>query len=484
MSGFYARLRSVAGNTSAAAAGRIIAGGFAVIATAVLARTLGPGSFGQYSAILAVLYLFNAAADLGLYNYLSKEIAVAENPSTLWGHVLGIRLVSLCVFLGLGSVIALVSLGLSGASVWAVVLAAFVFAIQSVTQLVLAVLQKHLAVHIAAAAEVVARILQVALTFFVAIRVPTIEAFIGVLVLSSLVQLVMTLGVAKQFIALRPKKFSAHWITIIKDAIPIGISLIFTLIYFRLDTVLLAILRTDREVGVYNLSYKVLENLIFFPAMFTGLLMPKIARAAANNMPRDVQKIVTFACTVVVAGALPMVVGGWFLAGPLVALLGGGAFLEAAVPLRILLFATALIFLGTVLGTTTIALGLQKKAMWVYLAAMVFNVAVNLMLIPSFGYYAAAAVTVATEFLVDLGLLFVLLPVVRPNIRVRVLGAIVVATAVMAVPLVLFAAPFFDAVGVLALAPFLVGCPLLFAGVFLALGGITLEDRALLFTHE
>src|SRR3989344_3505116 len=104
MRGFYKRLSSVAGNTSAAAAGRIIAGGFAVIATAVLARTLGPGSFGEYSAILATLYLFNAAADLGLYNYLSKEIAVTENPSTLWGHVLGIRLVSLCVFLGLGSV--------------------------------------------------------------------------------------------------------------------------------------------------------------------------------------------------------------------------------------------------------------------------------------------------------------------------------------------------------------------------------------------
>ena len=483
MGGFYKRLGSVAGNTAAAAAGRIIAGGFAFIAIALLARALGPDSFGEYSAILATLYLFNAAADLGLYNYLSREIAVSENPSLLWGNVLGVRLAALTVFLGLGSIVTLVVLGLSEASFAALILAAALFAIQSVTQLVLAVLQKHLAVHSAAAAEVVARILQVVLTLFVAIRVPTIEAFIGVLVLSSLVQLLMTLGAAKQFITLRPEWFSAHWLTIIKETIPIGISLIFTLIYFRLDTVLLAILRTDREVGVYNLSYKVLENLIFFPAMFTGLLMPRIARAAANNMPREVQKIVTFACTVVVAGALPMVVGGWFLAQPLVAVLGGGAFLEAAVPLQILLFATALIFLGTALGTTTIALGLQKKAMWVYLVAMVFNVAVNLIAIPSFGYYAAALVTVATELLVDLGLLCVLFPVVRPNIRARALGAIVVATAVMAVPLVLFAAPLFDAVGAFALVPFLVGCPLLFASVFLALGGIAPEDRALLFTH-
>jgi O-antigen/teichoic acid export membrane protein len=104
----------------------------------------------------------------------------------------------------------------------------------------------------------------------------------------------------------------------------------------------------------------------------------------------------------VVLGA-PLVAAGLVLAPQIIELAGGEDFADAAEPLRILLAAGALAWVNGVFGFALIARDRQASALWLNLAALTFNVALNFLLIPRYGIVVAAIVTVASELLILIG---------------------------------------------------------------------------------
>jgi len=68
--------------------------------------------------------------------------------------------------------------------------------------------------------------------------------------------------------------------------------------------------------------------------------------------------------------------------------------------LRILSLAIFLSYFNHLTGFTIVALGKQRLYFSVALAALAFNVLLNLLVIPKFSYYGAAGVTILTETLI------------------------------------------------------------------------------------
>jgi O-antigen/teichoic acid export membrane protein len=198
----------------------------------------------------------------------------------------------------------------------------------------------------------------------------------------------------------------SYWKKIIREAIPIAISVILTLVYFKIDSIFLSLNFINRfspsplsDVGIYGIAYKVLEGLIFFPAMFVGLIMPLLSGSAVSDK-EQFKKIFQKTLNVLIIFIVPLVVGVLILAMPIVKLIGGNNFIESAPVLRILSFAVGLIFLGSLFGNSIIALNRQKIGAWIYFGGMIFNIVTNLIFIPKYRYLGAAGTTVATEFLV------------------------------------------------------------------------------------
>ena len=77
--------------------------------------------------------------------------------------------------------------------------------------------------------------------------------------------------------------------------------------------------------------------------------------------------------------------------------LAGGLFKVLSL---MLVFALA----NGVLGQGVFALGLDRQYVWTASVAAIFNVSGNLLLIPAYGVWAAAWMTVATEVVLGLGL--------------------------------------------------------------------------------
>jgi|SRR3989344_170901 len=474
--------QTVAANTLISAAARLFGGVLALVSIGIVTRSLGPGFFGEYSAILAFLYLFSIAADLGLYQYVLRESSrPGANERSLFSVTFSIRLAALSVILSIGVVAALVFVPLSPASRIGIPLAAVAFWLQSLVQLSMAPLQKRLKAYWAALAEIAGRVLQLGLSVIIAVLGGSVVLFLVALVASSFLQFAVHYRAVRQYLPFRLSFSLPVAKGIIRESLPIAIGLLFTLVYFRMDTVMLSFLRPPEDVGLYNLAYKMLEYLIFFPAMFVGLIMPRLSLEAVENL-KAFRVTLQRLFEVIMFAAMPLMIGGFFLAPLLVEALGGKDFLQAVSPLRILLVAAALIFLGNVFGSAVIALGQQRRAVWAYGIGMVLNFGLNLIFIPRFSYVAAATSTVLTEFVVTFGLMCICARASGGYIRtMRVLYALA-ASIVMAIPF-MFLGDISHKLGIFALIPYLIICPALYILSLRMFRGITQEHIDLLRAH-
>ena len=94
-------------------------------------------------------------------------------------------------------------------------------------------------------------------------------------------------------------------------------------------------------------------------------------------------------------------------ATPIVTLFYGSAFGGSAVALQIIIWSAAAMYVGIILGNTFITANLQRLGMKLAMGAVVFNIALNVLVIPQYSYLGASATTVATEaFLVCLSIFF------------------------------------------------------------------------------
>ena len=374
---------------------------------------LGTERFGEYTTITAYLSMFVILADLGLQALMTREISrlrdgITEIASTFFT----LRLLSSAVFLLFG-VAASLLFPYSGAVKFGMVIAVSGMFFLSVSQLLLGIFQKHLAMHITAIAEIAGRGLQLLLVYIIFrgnVQYPilTLYLFLGAMSVASLFIFVLQYFFARKYIKIGWRADFAQWKAILKVSWPIALSIVFTLIYFKIDTIFLSLMKPPGDVGIYGVAYRVLESLIFFPAMFAGIMLPILSKDAAEADLSNFRETFAKALRVITIFAIPVTVGGVILSYSIANLIGGKEFVAAGAPLQALFVATGIIFFGNLFGRVIIALDLAKRAILAYLFGVILNVVLNLMFIPKYTYMGAAWTTVATELLITAFLFYLI----------------------------------------------------------------------------
>ena len=397
-------MASLSHNIGIATGGRIIVNLIGVVIVGMMARTLGPEGFGQYNAVFAYLFLFNVLADMGLYTLLVREISRdGADESGITSKLFTFRLVLIVASSMLAIIVALF---LPYASVirLGIILASLSVICSSLVQVLMGVFQKHLALQWASIADIATRLVQLlGIYLLISWRRAGVIPFIGVVVVAGFVQIFLTMLFAYRLVPFRLRIDIPYWRSMLGESLPIAVSLIFVLLYFKIDTVMLSLMKPAYDVGVYSVGYKVLEVVIFFPAMYIGLVMPLLSKFASD--PTQFKIIFKKAAGVLAWGAIPTIIGLIVFSKNIVDILGGADFVRDAAPVLVILsFAVGIIFFGNLGGNAIIALGIQRRGMWIYGAGAVFNIIANIIFIPRYSYTAAAWTTVATELLVTIGM--------------------------------------------------------------------------------
>jgi O-antigen/teichoic acid export membrane protein len=198
---------------------------------------------------------------------------------------------------------------------------------------------------------------------------------------------------------MRPPKFHlepARWVSLLRFGLPFALIQISLTFAFRFDTLILGNNFSDDVVGWYNAAYTLTRSLLIVTSAFITALMPTMAREHALD-PKAVLPWYFRSVRFIALIGLPLAVGGMILSDKIIPYLFGKDFELAILAFAILIWDTPLLMYTSICGNFTTAMLIEKKAAWVYGCEAVFNILMNLLLIPHYGILAASVVTVATE---------------------------------------------------------------------------------------
>ena len=430
-------VRKIAHNTLVQIGGKALTAVLVLFGFGVMTRYLGQEGFGFYTTVYAFLAIFGILVDLGLQMTTTQIISdPREDESRIMSNALTIRLIASLLFLGIAPLVALalpyptpVKLGIGLAA------GGFIFA--SLPATLTSLFQKRLVMYRVVAAEIVAKVLFVS-AVLLAVRLDGgLAGIIAAGVLDSFVTFCLLAYFARRYTMLRPAFEWSVWKKILATTWPIGLTIALNLIYFKGDIVIMSLLRSQPEVGIYGAPYKFLEALINIAYLFLGLILPLLAAAVAANDQTKLKKVVQSTFEVLVAVSVPLVVGGLFVGTPLMILIAGPAFAVSGELMKILLIAAAAICCAGLFGYAVVALKAQRRMIKFYALNAAVSIVGYIYLINRYSYWGAAWMTVATELFMLGSAAWVVWRTTgfRPNLTVALKALL--ASAVMALGLTL-----------------------------------------------
>ena len=425
--------RAVGRNTIVQFIGKIFSTVLGFATSVLILRYLHPEGNGQYTTAMAYLGFLSVVADLGLYLILVRDInKPGANAERIVGNLLALRWVSALVILLGGA--AIVSLfGFSHQENIAVLIGTGSFIAVAATQLLVGVFQSKLAMIYVAVGELIGRTVLLGVTWWVVARSGSLYAIMAAVVISTIANFIYVWWSARRFIHIRLHFDWAYWRSTLRDTLPIAISIVLNLIYFRADTIILRMSQGTYDVGLYGAAYKVLEILNTFPLMFVGLLLPALGAAFASNDHSTFQRIFQKGFDLLLMAVLPLIIGGCFLAVPILTLIGGHEYAPAAPVFRMLLVAVGALFLNSLSGHTVTIINRQRQMVWAYLSVAVIGLATYLILIPRISLYGAATGTIVSESLTAILGYMVVLRAMRFRLQFQLVGKTLLAAAMMVI---------------------------------------------------
>lgn len=391
--------KKIAYNSFVSVASRALATVVSLIIVGLMTRYLGKSGYGSYSTILAFVYVFTVLADLGLYSIAVRDISrEGADEEKIIKNAFSIRFLA-GLFLFLMGVIIVWFFPYSSLVKKGVAIGSIGFWFLSNVNVLIGLFQKHLRMEKVALAELAGRAVQLGLVWWIIRAEGTFLNLVWAMSLAGLVNFVLVFYFARRWVGLKLELDFSFWRRMLKQSLPLAAASVLVMVYFKLDTIMLSLMKDETAVGIYSVAYRVLENLIFLPTMFVGLLMPLFSRYFAGDLS-FFKKTANLAQRVFLITVVPLVGGGIFLAERIIIFLAGRDFFEAGPVLAVLLVALGAIFFGAIYSNLLIAAGQQKKLTWVFGLGALFNFSLNLIFIPRFSFLGAAFTTLLTEILV------------------------------------------------------------------------------------
>jgi len=209
--------------------------------------------------------------------------------------------------------------------------------------------------------------------------------------------------VFKKFIKPKFEINFTFWKLILKNSFPFLLLDIFTEIYFRIDSVMLSIMKGDEAVGFYNAAYQLIEGMgKLIPLSFMGALLPVLSYSFISS-EKKIKDYLEKGFGILTLLVFPITAGIFMLSERFIILIYGKEFFPSTKALQVLSISLVFIFMNSLLGVGLTSI--NKQHLWTIAAGicMVVNIVLNFVLIPPLSYIGSSIATVITE-----GVLFLL----------------------------------------------------------------------------
>lgn len=369
-----------------------------IVVTAVVARGLGDSGFGEWSSALVVVQMAAYLANLGIEQVgVRRATAEPEREAEWVGATMTLRaLVSLPATLI--SIVAVLLVADNGDMAAAGLLASLTI-LTAGPETIRILLQIRLRNDVNVAVMTFSSVVWGAAAIVIASTggglVPLAIAFVLSALATMVVQVVVgfragPVVLSRSLELIRP---------LARVGLPLATAGLLVLAYARIDQILVFELVGAEEAGQYAVVYRILEQAHFLPLTVSLTLLPLISAAYPSN-PARVRELLETTAGYLAVVSFPAFGFALAAAEPTINLIFGSEFSAAAPALPILMGAFVVICFGYLSGNMVVVLGLQRRYLLYALFGLIFNVGLNLALLPPYGFIAAAWTTLATELLV------------------------------------------------------------------------------------
>lgn len=187
----------------------------------------------------------------------------------------------------------------------------------------------------------------------------------------------------------------------LRQSYPYALLILLMSFYNRIDSVMIERLLPDpagkEQAGIYAQAFRLLDASSMFGALFAGLLLPIFARMI--KLKEDIAQMVQFAFLLIIVPAILIGVASNFYGEQIMHLLYREHIQQSAPIFGILMLGFIGIATTYIFGTLLTANGSMKQLNLMAFFGMVFNISINLVLIPRIAALGSAYASLLTQLL-------------------------------------------------------------------------------------
>lgn len=385
-------------NTSFQVVSRVVTTIIGFLITIIIARHFGAYDFGEFSKITSYIAMFYLFVDFGLNAIFLK------NPKS-FSSLFYLRIILSILVLVFANIIAFVlpynsnfDTGFSPFVRMGIFIFSFTIFSQAIIYSASSIFQKNLKYHLLMYSQIIGEIISLFIIVLLIFFAKSLPLIIFAFVISNFITAALSIFLTKENINEFDSSYSKQMII---SSAPLGLMLIFNLIYFRIDILILSFFKSNQDVGLYSIAYRFFDFFIAIPLFLSNSLYPKLIENLKSST--IFTKIANRYLLVYLILSIVIVIPVWFLS-PMFKLVGDSYSL-ASIPFRILILSLPVFFLTSFVQWVLISLNQQKFLLIIYFVAALLNIILNLIFIPQYSYFASAWITGGCELFVLIALL-------------------------------------------------------------------------------
>ena len=207
----------------------------------------------------------------------------------------------------------------------------------------------------------------------------------------------------------------SFWKSVVREAWPFALTAAFVGMYYYSDSVMISYIRGNFEVGIYNAAYRLAMVFSLIPQVYFTSVFPNMARTYRKN--KIFEELVIASLGLMSLACFLVGIAGTIFSKFLILVIYGEEYYQSIPIFSLLIWSIAISFINTSLANVLDATGNQHLNSLRMALGIVFNIMLNLILIPKYGAYGAAVATLITRIFI--GILLWYLIVEKLKLRVR-----------------------------------------------------------------
>lgn len=364
-----------------------------------IARYLGSEGFGVLSFALAITGIFAVFVDLGLSTMTVREVSKDKKLDNKYlANIIPIKVIlSISTFILMALTLKIV--GYTQSTTEIVYLMTIYVIFNSFSTTFYSIFQAHEKMEYQAIGNILNSILMFGGVLYLIAHGSNIQTFAILYLATSFIILIYDLVISLWKFHIPQIKIDIDsWKPIIIGAIPLALVSIFTILFIKVDTVMLSKMVGDSAVGLYNAAVTPVQSL----SSITGVLMT-VALPMFSNFHKysknsfEILFYRTFKYLVIIT--LPVGIGTTILANKFILLIYGPSYSDSTIALQILIWWFVIGSLSWLMGIILNSTNKQKLFANSTGICLVFNICLNVVIIPKLSYIGASISTIVTEIL-------------------------------------------------------------------------------------